>query len=147
MATIQLADTQINADYRFSMDIGVRLSDDEQFIVEIPEFENSWSSNANPIGTRKVRVESLSYGDRDNQVSLERVSYRGFCKDGSLRVRDEYAWLPSKFGGGNAHSQVWDTLLKAIPTHYHDHAIKKFEQLIVEAEAEVATIKKNGVKF
>ena len=146
MATIQLADTQINADYRFSLDIGVRLSDDEQFIVEIPEFDNSYSSNATQIGTRKVRVEALTYGDRNNQVSLERITFRGFCKDGSLRVRDESVWTPNQ-GWGGSHALVWETLINAIPTHYHDHAIKKFEQLIVEAENEVAQVKKNGVKF
>lgn len=144
--TLALQDTQVRGDLRYSIDIGVTLSDEEQFIVEIPVYDNTWSSTATQIGTRKVRVESLGYSDRDNQVALEKITFRGFCKDGSLRVRDEYAWTPNQ-GWGGGHALIWDTLLKAVPTHYHDHAIKKFNELIAEAEATTITIKNNGVKF
>lgn len=144
--TLSLQNTEVRSDLRYDIGIVVTLSDEEQFIVEIPVYDNTWSSTATQIGTRKVRVESLSYGDRDNQVSLEKITYRGFCKDGSLRVRDEDSWTPRQ-GWGGGHGLIWDTLLKAIPTHYHDHAIKKFNELIAEAEETTATLKKNGVKF
>lgn len=142
--TLQLQDTKINAHYSFGMNIAVTLSDEEQFLVEIPVFENAWSStNRNIIGTRKVRVERLSYEDKDGKIGLRSINYRGFCKDGSLRVKDEYEYKPN--GSYYSQVEVWNALFQAIPTHYHNHAITEFNKLIVEALNEVTTLQKNGV--
>lgn len=144
MTTIQLQDTQINSRYGFSIHIAVSLSDEEQFIVEIPVFDNAWSNtNKKQIGTKKVRVEKLTYDDQDGQVQLRSINYRGFCKDGSLRVRDEYEYRAN--GMYYSQMEVWNTLLQAIPTHYHDYAITEFNKLMGEALHEVTTIQKNGV--
>lgn len=134
--------TTTNGHLGYSISIGVTLGDEEQFLVEIPVFDNSWSSQATQIGTRKVRVERLNYSDENNQVRLSSISFRGFCKDGTLRVRDEGAWVSH-----STHNSIWNTIVKAIPTHYHDYAIKKFNELVAEAEATTATLKQNGVKF
>jgi hypothetical protein len=140
--TAPSTDTSVESSSGISMSCYVELSETEQIIIEIDEWDYNWNSATNgwqKTGTKKkVRLErldyQLNYEDKESFV-LNNLKVRGYRKDGGLRFRDE--WF----------HQIDKEVLAQIPDSYHDYARKSFAEQVVKLQQELTAITNNGVSL
>ena len=134
-------EAQVNtfADFTFSCE--VTLAETQRIIITLNISETLWDSGlgqyVTTIEPKKFQLEKLSYYvNGNNQCSFRGGTLRGFRKDGALKYRESY--IPT--------SNISEAL-QQIPTHYHDYAIKEFNEKMLELSKDISLTIQNGVKL
>jgi hypothetical protein len=155
MNSTQLApntETELNTSSNLSFFCYVTLSEKEQIILEREKIDGDWV-NGVFVGTNtgimeKFRLEQLhysGYGDGllnrathsvDSGVYLDRITVRGFRKDGGLKFRDTQL-----YGASPAVAEM----LPQIPDHYHDYARQEFAKEAIKLQTQLKELIKAGV--
>jgi hypothetical protein len=145
-------ETKLNTSSNLSFYCYVTLSEKEQIILEKEMIDGDWV-NGVFVGTNtgimeKFRLEQLiysGYGDGvlnratnsvNSGVYLDRITVRGFRKDGGLKFRD------TQFHGG---SPAVEKMLPQIPDHYHDYAREEFAKESIKLQNQLKKLMKAGV--
>jgi len=155
MNSTQLApntETKLDTSSNLSFFCYVTLSEKEQIILEKEKIDGDWV-NGVFVGTNtgimeKFRLERLMYsGYGDGMVKrvtnsvhsgvyLDRITVRGFRKDGGLKFRDMELY---------GASPAVEKLLPQIPDHYHDYARQEFAKEAIKLQTQLKELIKAGV--
>ena len=129
-------ETKVSGNTYFSFTCYVDLADTEKILIELSDMEYDQSKGNWVLSStkQKYQLEQLCYTNEGNEVKFYGATIRGFRKDGALKFRSTY--LPSY----NKQEAI-----QQIPMHYHDYAIKKFNDEMNELLNDVTTTIKNGV--
>lgn len=120
----------------------VELSEAQQIILNIEQYESLWVNNAwteRKTGvTEKYRLEGLCYSTShgtNKDAQLESLCVRGFRKDGGLKYREDFLYRVSK------------EVLEQIPDKYHNIARKQFALDMKKLQKQLTEITNNGLQI